>query len=164
LGKVDVNKTINNVVSFYKEVYEGKNLKVKFEFGNKDLFIYTDSSFMNEIFSQILNNAITYSANGTILLKLETETKGIIKYAVFSIKDNGIGICESKINLIFEDFRQVSEGCTREYDGLGLGLAFVKKIVELHNGEITVESKENLGSLFKIKLELKKENTKQRAF
>ena len=58
------------------------------------------------------------------------------------------------MNSIFEDFRQGSEGYTREYEGLGLGLALVKNIVDLHLGEITVKSKENEGSLFKIKLEI----------
>lgn len=154
-NKINLNKIVTKVIDSFKDVIDERGLVVTFNSSQKEIQILADCGFMNEVISQLMNNAITYTHRGSISLKLETQIENNVKFAVFSIKDTGIGISENKIDLIFDDFRQVSEGCSREYEGLGLGLALVKKIVKLHNGEITVQSKENEGSLFQVKLEMK---------
>ena len=71
-------------------------------------------------------------------------------YLTISVKDEGIGIPEDKQELIWQEFRQVSEGYNRKFEGAGLGLTIVKKYVQLLNGRISVESKLNKGSNFTV--------------
>ena len=65
---------------------------------------------------------------------------------VLEVIDTGIGIEESKIDFIFEDFTQAEMSTTRKYGGTGLGLSIVKKLVELHNGTIECKSRKNVGT------------------
>ncbi len=156
--KVNINNIVNDVVSSYKKSFEERGLKVTVNYEVANLLITADEYFITEVVSQLLNNAITFTHYGSITITLKTKIVNNINYAVLQVKDTGIGISENKLNSIFEDFRQASEGYSREYEGLGLGLALVKKIVDLHGGEITVSSKENEGSLFELTLEVEKEN------
>lgn len=157
-SKINLNEIIYDVVESYSDSYKDRGLEVTIRCDENSIFVFADRYFMSEIISQLFNNAITYTHFGSITITLETEKVGNIKYAIISIEDTGIGISEDKLNSIFEDFRQGSEGYSRDYEGLGLGLALVKNIVDLHLGEITVQSKENEGSLFQLKLEINKEN------
>ena len=159
---VDLNKIICKVVDSYRDSFNDSGLEVTTNCNEKDIFISADEYFMTEVISQILNNAIIYTHHGSINIMLETEQINNINYAIISIKDTGIGIGKDKLNSIFEDFRQGSEGYSRDYEGLGMGLALVKNIVDLHSGKITVQSKENEGSLFQIKLEIKNGNLTKR--
>jgi len=157
-NRINLNSTICEVVANSRNDFEAKNLIINTILPQKYVYIEADQSFISEVFSQLFNNAIAYTNTGSITLTLETKNISDKFYALFSIEDTGIGISEEKLYSIFDDFRQGSEGYTRDYDGLGLGLALVKKIVGLHSGEITVRSKLNEGSLFILTLELKKEN------
>ncbi|MGE5859078.1 MAG: ATP-binding protein, partial [Ignavibacteria bacterium] len=73
-------------------------------------------------------------------------------WGIIRIADTGIGISPEKINIIFDEFRQVSEGGARNYEGSGLGLTISKKIIELMGGHIKVESQIGIGSKFSIYL------------
>ena len=81
----------------------------------------------------------------------------------FSVKDQGIGIARENHALIFESFRQVDEGSTRQYGGVGLGLPVAKNLVELHGGEIWLESEEGKGSTFHIRIPRRVEGSKEAA-
>jgi len=159
---VDLNKIVCKIVDSFRDSYIERGLEVTTKYDEKHISIYADEYFMTEVISQILNNAIIYTHHGSINIMLETEQINNINYAIISIKDTGIGIGKDKLNSIFEDFRQGSEGYSRDYEGLGMGLALVKNIVDLHSGKITVQSKENEGSLFQIKLEIKNGNLTKR--
>ncbi|MDA0524320.1 ATP-binding protein [Methanococcoides alaskense] len=76
-----------------------------------------------------------------------------------SISDNGIGIPENKHDEIFDTFKQVDSSIARSYGGTGLGLAIVKKFVEMHGGEIWVESEVGKGSTFTFSIPMNSENT-----
>ena len=161
-GKINLNKIIDSAIESYSDYYKKRGLEIIKNYDQEnDFLINADQNSMTEAISQLLKNAITYTQYGTITIGLKTETEKNVKYVIISLEDTGIGISEEKLNSIFEDFRQGSEGYSRSYEGLGLGLTLVKNIVDLHSGEITVVSKENEGSQFIIKLEMKTENLKK---
>jgi len=111
------------------------------------IYIMGDQTLMTRLFVNLIENSIKYGKeSNNIFLSLHQE-KNTIK---FLIKDNGIGISPTDIPQIFDPFYRSSEA--RSLEGSGLGLALVKKIIELHNGEITVESTENSGTTFEILL------------
>ena len=82
---------------------------------------------------------------------LETHNQ---KYLVVSVKDYGIGISRKNFEILFDEFRQVDGSLTREYSGTGLGLAISKKLVELHGGQIWLESQVGIGTTFYFSLPL----------
>ncbi|HPW42751.1 MAG TPA: hybrid sensor histidine kinase/response regulator [Bacteroidales bacterium] len=110
---------------------------------------YLDPEEMEIIFNNLISNAIKYNkTGGTIEINLTEESgKTIIK-----VKDSGIGINEENLRELFKDFMRIKSDQTRNISGSGLGLSIVKKIVDLNNGEISVESKLNEGSTFKVVL------------
>lgn len=161
-GQINLNEIIDSVIESFSDYYKKRGLEIIKNYDQEnDFLINADQNSMTEAISQLLKNAIIYTQYGAITIGLKTETEKNVKYVIISLEDTGIGISEEKLNSIFEDFRQGSEGYSRSYEGLGLGLTLVKNIVDLHSGEITVNSKENEGSQFRIKLEIKTENLKK---
>ena len=116
----------------------------------KDLFIKADQTLMMRLLMNLLTNAIAYSkASGTVNMQLFRDETNIIG----KVSDNGIGISEQHITKIWNRFYRVDAARTSSNIGnTGLGLSMVKWIVELHGGEITVESELGEGSTFTFKL------------
>ena len=116
------------------------------------LKVYLDMRLVKIIVSNLINNAIKFTQEGSVTVSMETCTLQNGECAVIRIIDTGIGIPEESMDLIFEEFRQVSEGYNRSYEGTGLGLTITKKFVEILNGKIEVESKMGVGTAFTIAL------------
>ena len=115
----------------------------------KDLRIRGDSSQLNRLFSNLLSNAFKYTySEGEIIFSLDVAQKN----AVISIEDTGMGIESKYLPHIFQRFWRT--GRARKKEGLGLGLAIAKTIVQQHHGKITVSSEVNVGSCFKVYLPL----------
>jgi signal transduction histidine kinase len=95
----------------------------------------------------LIANAIKFS-NGKPVIHIYSETKG--DKVIIYVKDNGIGMDESDTSKIFNPFQRLHG--KSEYEGSGIGLSICKRIVELHGGKISVESKKGEGSTFKIQL------------
>jgi signal transduction histidine kinase len=95
----------------------------------------------------LLDNAIKYSKEKPeIDIKTENYNNGII----FSVRDNGIGISKENIKKIFDKFYRIPTGNVHNIKGFGLGLSYVKAIVEKHGGHIQVDSELNKGSVFRL--------------
>lgn len=108
---------------------------------------YGSEELLEHVWFNLIDNAIKYSkTNGTIKIYLKQEEKNVI----VSITDNGEGMNEEVIKHIFEKFYQ--KDSARKNEGNGLGLALVKRIINICKGEITVSSEENKGSTFVVKL------------
>jgi len=106
----------------------------------KSLILKTDQHRVEQVLFLLINNALKFTKKGTIefgFSKIENEGIPMVK---FFVKDTGIGIPKDKQEIIFQMFRQVDESNTREYGGTGLGLAISKKVVEILDGEIWVDS------------------------
>jgi two-component system, OmpR family, phosphate regulon sensor histidine kinase PhoR len=116
--------------------------------------IHADEDLMDQVWINLLNNSIKFTpSNGKISVKvMETDSDGI----VVVIKDTGIGMTKEVQLHIFERFYKADPSRSRSSGGSGLGLAIVKKIIELHHGEIEIESSPNEGTEFKVILGIAK--------
>lgn len=116
-----------------------------------------DPTRLGQIMLNLIGNAVKFTNEGSVIVSVkevkETDEKSKI---YIEIKDTGIGIVSNKINTVFGVFTQAKSDTSRIYGGTGLGLAIVKKLVKLLNGEIQVESKFGVGSVFTLILPLKK--------
>jgi len=108
-----------------------------------------DQGRLRQIITNLVGNAIKFTQNGAVSLKVRLEQK-MSGWALvrFEIKDNGIGIPAEKMNTLFEAFSQVDSSTTRRYGGTGLGLAISKRLAEMMGGEVGVESEYGKGSVF----------------
>jgi signal transduction histidine kinase len=101
-----------------------------------------------QIFSNLIDNAIKYTKEGSVEIFIYNNPAGEL---CVDVKDTGIGISEEFIPRLFTPFTQEESGYTRTYEGNGLGLALVKKYAEMNNIEIIVKSKKDVGSTFTVK-------------
>ncbi|MBK7865857.1 MAG: response regulator [Ignavibacteriales bacterium] len=109
-----------------------------------------DDKLLLQVVKNLVNNAIKYTDRGFVKIVTTIDGSGKQRMASIKVIDSGIGIPENKLDQVFEPFRQASEGAGRKYEGAGLGLTIARKFVELMAGEISVESREGIGSVFTI--------------
>lgn len=158
---VNVEKVIDDVIKLYHKTVELKKLYIRKEILSSDLIIRTDERMLREILINLINNAIKFTKTGGIKVIVEIESRVDNSVLVIKVQDTGIGIAPDKHNLIWEEFRQVSEGISRSFEGTGLGLTITKRYVEYLRGKISIESKLNEGSTFIIELPLTELRTKK---
>lgn len=146
----DVNEQIDYIYNFFKPEVEAKGMQLFFRkhYSDHKAIIKTDQEKLYAIFTNLVKNAIKYSYQGYIEFGYYPEQDKNAKSMVFYVKDTGIGIHPDKIGIIFDRFRQVSEGKNRHFEGAGLGLSITKSYVEMLGGKIWVESEEGVGSCF----------------
>ncbi|MFA7289209.1 MAG: PAS domain S-box protein [Melioribacteraceae bacterium] len=143
---------IDRLVIEYEIQISIKGLRLIIINHNEELILYMDESVITEILSNLLSNAIKYTEKGIIEIYSIVEIEGDRKTLIIKMIDTGIGIPKDKQSIIFDEFRQVSEGTTRNFQGSGLGLSIVKKELNQLHGTIEVESEEGKGSTFTIRL------------
>ena len=119
----------------------------------KDVTLLGDESKLGQVIYNLIDNAIKYTPEGgsvTVTMKADGRD------AIFSVKDTGVGIPEEDAKHIFDRFYRVDKARSRETGGTGLGLSIVRQMVQLHRGEITVDSAPGKGSTFTVTLPLRK--------
>lgn len=114
--------------------------------------IIGDSVRLKQILLNLLNNAIKFTDEGEVVLSASRENKNGTPVIHFEVRDTGIGIPEDRMDRLFKSFSQVDASTTRRFGGTGLGLVITKRLVELMNGEIAVESTPGEGTTFTIDL------------
>jgi len=154
--KFNLNNKIKEVIdSFLVQVSE-KNLEIKCKIDSKiPSFLFGDFVKLQQILNNLISNAIKFTERGSIELTvklLEEYSDKIL--LLFIVEDTGIGIPEEKFNLLFKRFCQIDNRLTKEYVGLGLGLAISKELVEVMGGKIWLESKPDKGSKFYFTVQL----------
>lgn len=118
-----------------------------------NLLIFIDRSRLLQALNIILANACKFTKQGNITLSYAfLEGQHLEHNLIFEVKDNGVGIEADKLDAIFHPFTQADASFTRDYEGIGLGLAICRRLVEQLDGKIEVESEVNEGSLFRISL------------
>lgn len=118
----------------------------------ENLSVWADMPHLYNIISNLVDNAIKYSSEN-VEIRIKSYIEG--EHCVISIRDNGIGISQENQKHIFDKFYRVPQGNLYSVKGYGLGLFYVKTMVERHNGEITVKSSLNEGAEFIIKIPVK---------
>ena len=152
--KVDLFEVFEEVHEVINYIAKKKNIKVKYDFENKDIDLWEYSGYIRQILLNIISNAIKYTGeNGEVSIKQYIKSEKVF----IEVKDNGIGIPEEDIERIFERFYRVDKARSRSVGGTGLGLAITKHMVKALNGNIRVESELGVGSKFIIELPFNQE-------
>ena len=112
--------------------------------------IKTDSVRLRQCIINLVNNAIKFTENGYVYLSVAMEINGANCYVRFDVEDTGVGIPEEKIACIFDSFTQADGATSRKHGGAGLGLTITRKLCELMDGQLFVQSQVNKGSVFTI--------------
>ncbi|KAI3349090.1 HAMP domain-containing histidine kinase [Clostridium botulinum] len=148
-SRLEIVSLIEQMVGEYTPIFNKENLEVIKDITDKDIFINADIEKIVRVLENLLTNAIKYSVkNSKVLIKLFEEND----YVVVSVLNKAKDITEDDLKNIFERFYKVDKS-RKEQDSTGLGLSIVKRIVELHNGEIDVNLNEDIIE-FKISLPL----------
>jgi signal transduction histidine kinase len=146
--KVNIYKTVKDVLDELRVQVDMKKLNLKFLVHNENLpFINIDSEKLKQILINIIGNSIKYTEKGTILVSTYVKDN---KYLALSIKDTGIGMNEEERRRLFQKFYRVQNEKTKKVTGTGLGLWITKKMVEMMDGKIMVDSIKGAGSEFTI--------------
>lgn len=151
--EVNANDIMETVIATFKLKVENFDGKIESELLAKESDITADEMHLTNVFFNLLDNAVKYRSNDRDLL-LNVKTWNEKGRLIISIKDNGIGIKKEHLKKVFERFYRVPTGNVHNVKGFGLGLAYVQKIVENHNGNIRAESELNTGTEFIISLPL----------
>ncbi len=148
LQKFDLPEVINKVVETNKPFADKKNLIMTVSIEENVNDMTSDSLRVQQILLNLVNNAIKFTEIGTISIKCFS-VGNLVK---IQITDTGMGIESEKIEQLFKPFMQIDTGLTRKKEGTGLGLSICKKLAEMLNGTIEVESEYGSGSTFTLTL------------
>ena len=158
LYDLDAHAVIANVAEQAKVRIEAANGKISTEFVAEDPIIVADKVHFTNIISNLIDNAIKYSPTEP---KIHIKTRNLNNGIVIEVKDQGIGISKENVNKIFDKLFRVPTGNVHDVKGFGLGLSYVKAIVDKHQGTIKVSSQLGKGSTFSIHLPFKPNEDEQ---
>ena len=147
ISKVDLKDCITEIVNDFNPILQEKSLDLNINI--KHIPVWFDRVKMSRIFYNLISNAIKYSNEGG---EINISAFLYDNFLQIEFQDNGIGIPDNQQELVFQRFTRGTNVSNKGIPGTGIGLMLSKKIVELHGGKIYVESKENVGSKFIIKL------------
>ena len=146
IEQFDLVGLVRDLVNGVKPMADTKGLKMKYTWEIDSAFIKADLNGVSQAISNILDNAVKYTEQGKIIVSIEQKSK---QY-VLSIHDTGIGIAEEYLENMFKVFTQESEGYTKKFQGIGLGMAIAKRHLDMNQVGIDVESTKNVGTTFTL--------------
>ncbi|NWF51251.1 MAG: PAS domain S-box protein [Ignavibacteriaceae bacterium] len=152
--KLDLRKELQEVVSLLSPMAKKKNLYLQEKIKKRNLYVRMDKRMLHSILKNVISNGIKYTNDGGVTVELDTFLKDNMLYARIDVIDTGIGISREGLEVIFDEFRQVSEGYNRQFEGAGLGLTIAKRFLDKVGGSISVQSQVNKGSVFEILIPL----------
>lgn len=147
-----LDRQLRHVVLSLEPLWTEKNLELDVDLSA--FTIHADEELLSHVWINLLHNAIKFTpAGGTISIRLTIEQDRGVRIIV---EDNGCGIEEAHLPHLFERFYKVDKARTRSQGGSGLGLSIVRRIVDMHGGEITASSRPSEGSSFEVRLPVSK--------
>ena len=159
-GRMDVredqiilDELIEDVDNAISPLAHNKNIEFRVKRDmNTHIHVNTDKGKVTQVLINLLGNAVKFTDKGLVELGISAPDQSTLK---FDITDSGIGMSQSDLQIIFEEFRQIDGTTTRKYGGTGLGLTICKKIADILKGSITVKSEMGKGSVFTFTVPLK---------
>lgn len=151
ISPVAVQNLCHASLSFIEQTACDKNIELMMQVVDDIEEIYVDEIRMRQAIINLLGNAVKFTPDGG-QIALMVRRDRVQQTIQFSVMDTGIGIAPENMPKLFQSFVQIDSSLSRLYGGTGLGLALVKKIVELHQGSVAVESALGQGSCFTISL------------
>jgi len=146
----DLFEQLRQAVKLYYPLVQAKGLAINITKNEPYFPVCTDLDILDRIVDELIYNAIKCTEKGSITISTERLNKDNVPYFAIHVTDTGSGIPPEKINILFDAFRQVSEGLDRSHEGSGLGLALCRKYAELLGGWIGVASQFGQGSTFTL--------------
>jgi signal transduction histidine kinase len=143
----DVNEVLHDLEKYY-QLQSRKKLKINFNQNDKNINLYNDKERFKQIFTNLLDNAVKYTEEGSIQFGYSVKEQTI----EFYVSDTGIGIDEEDYEAIFKRFIKIEKSFTNLYRGAGIGLTISKALVEAMEGKIWIKSEKGKGSTFYISL------------
>lgn len=151
---LQMTPSVFNLVDEVKEVAQSlsslaneKELYLRLRATRPEVLVRLDRANLFRVLENLIGNAIKFTSSGGVIV----EVSGDLAHVYIRVMDSGVGIRNEFLPFLFEEFNQESKGSTREYEGAGIGLAIVKRILDLMNGEISVDSEKGQGSTFTLK-------------
>jgi signal transduction histidine kinase/DNA-binding response OmpR family regulator/CHASE3 domain sensor protein len=152
---VHLGEVATDIRSLFMPLANNKKLSLAIEVAEGLAFLDTDKMRLEQILKNLLSNAIKFTEQGEVRLWIGKDEKA--DHVQFQVSDTGIGIPANKQSLIFEAFQQADGSTRRRFGGTGLGLSISKQLAKLLGGEIELESKENEGSVFTLRLPINRQ-------
>lgn len=147
IAPVNISRLVDSSLTFIKQIAHKKNIRLSSHIPKELGEIEVDERRIRQVLINLLSNAIEFTPNGGSVI---VEAKADTEVLSLSITDTGIGIAPENMSKLFKSFVQVDSSLSRRYEGTGLGLALVRRIVELHEGSVRVESELGKGSCFSV--------------
>lgn len=145
---IDVTRTVRALARTFKPEAEQKGLELHLEVPHGRIEALADAAALDQILLNLLSNALKFTTKGRVCVRLGRD-EGRVR---IEVEDTGIGIAATFLPHLFEEYQQESEGLRRNYEGSGLGLAIAKRLVDMMDGQIEVESRKGVGTLFRVTL------------
>ncbi len=149
LAPCDVGGLVDEVLRILRGLARRKDIELKADVDPRPLELTADPIKLKQVLYNLLANSIKFTDAGG---RVEVQARQDREFVRIRVSDTGIGIAPEDLVTVFEEFRQVDPSLRREHEGSGLGLALVKRLVELHGGEIAVESQPGKGTTFTVTL------------
>ena len=151
LDDVTLGDIMTEISQQIEPMVKKKNLTLNIELPSRELTLHTDRTKVKQILLNLLSNAVKFTHQGGIWVTILKDDEDLR----FDVRDTGIGIRESDLESIWEDFRQVDQSRTREFGGTGLGLSITRKLVDALGGHVFAESVFGKGSTFTVVLPIR---------
>jgi PAS domain S-box-containing protein len=149
-SEFDILGLVKEILKNFKSSVEKKNLLLQLKAVRPEIQVTLDKTIVGNIINNLVHNAIKFTPSGNVMVRVSEVTTADGECISISVQDTGIGIPVEKQSAIWNEFRQGSEGYSRAFEGVGLGLALVRKYIELMNGEVIMESEPGIGSTFTV--------------
>jgi len=156
--EMDIVPFARGILNSFHSYAEQKQVSIGFEAEQESVKLYLDRDKAEKIFANLLSNAFKFTPEGGRVSVEISLRKDPAPGVLVQVRDTGIGIPASDLQKIFQRFRQVEEGLSRQHEGSGIGLALTRELVELHHGSIEVKSQTGEGSEFSVFLPLGSEH------
>lgn len=145
---VDLIDASTKIVHIFEPSAIGKNIRLNLVAPDRAVVACVDPAAFDQVLMNLLSNAIKFTHQGSVTVKLYADGSG----ANVNVEDTGIGISESFIPYVFDEYRQESQGISRDFEGTGLGMTIVRRLMDRMGGDIVVTSEKGVGTTVRAKL------------